>query len=73
MQISIKPEARPLAAVRHDARLFCKSVEDPPITFREALAVYRSMREGRNIFIRCKFQSNGSLESGAIIMYGRPL
>lgn len=47
------PERRPLKAYAPEARKVCETA-DPPVTFREALSVYRQLRWGM-LFFRCTF------------------
>lgn len=49
------PATWPLAKIKAEAREICETA-DPPVTFREALSVYRQLRRVFLVF-RCKFDT----------------
>lgn len=55
--IEIKaPEPQRLADIRERARTLVTGL-DPPPSFREALSIYRQLRGGGCVFIRCRFDN----------------
>lgn len=51
------PTPAPLAEIIGRARALAVSL-DPPASFREALSIYRQMRAGGCVIIRCRFENN---------------
>lgn len=50
------PGPQKLAAIRERARSLATDL-DPPASFREALSIYRQLRSGGFVFIRCRFDN----------------
>lgn len=51
------PQPRKLTDIIGQARALAVSL-DPPASFREALSIYRQMRAGGCVIIRCRFENN---------------